>query len=106
NPPSVPSPTVYFDQSTMSSHGTMALSPGYYPNGITLGSQRSLTLSAGVYYIENGLQLGAQTSISGTGVTIFLKSGSVNMTGGASVTLSAPSSGTWQGILFYQDRGN
>ena len=44
--------------------------------------------------------------MSGTGVTIYLQNGGVNMTGGATVNLSAPTSGTYQGILFYQARGN
>ncbi len=44
--------------------------------------------------------------MTGSGVTIYIKTGGVNMSGGASVSLSAPSSGDWQGILFYQDRND
>ncbi len=42
----------------------------------------------------------------GSGVTIYINSGGVNMTGGASVSLTAPSSGDWQGILFFQNRND
>jgi hypothetical protein len=44
--------------------------------------------------------------MAGSGVTIYIQSGGVSMSGGATVSLSAPSTGTWQGILFYQARGN
>ena len=50
--------------------------------------------------------MGAQTSMSGTGVTIYVETGAVTMAGGATVSLSAPTTGYYQGILFYQDRAN
>jgi Flp pilus assembly protein TadG len=73
---------------------------------INLSSQSTLTLGAGLYVVTGTISLGGQTSIFGSGVTIYLPNGGVSMAGGASVSLSAPSSGTWQGILFYQKRGN
>ena len=58
------------------------------------------------------LKLGAQAEISCTGCTIILTSsdtvdptiGGVDIDAGAKVTMSAPSTGTFDGILFYQDR--
>jgi hypothetical protein len=91
---------------SLGSHDTMTIDPGVFCGGINLTSHAALTLNPGVYVIQNGLSLGAQTSITGTGVTIYLQTGGVNMAGGATVNLSAPTSGTWQGILFYQDRAN
>ena len=44
--------------------------------------------------------------MSGTGVTIYVETGAVTMAGGATVSLSAPTTGYYQGILFYQDRAN
>jgi hypothetical protein len=76
---------------------------------ISLGAQSSLTLNSGMYVVTGNISLGAQTSFTssiGAGVTIYLPNGGVNMTGGAYIKLQAPSSGTWQGILFYQRRGN
>jgi hypothetical protein len=76
---------------------------------ISLGAQSSLTLNSGMYVVTGNISLGAQTSFTssnGAGVTIYLPNGGVNMTGGAYIDLHAPSSGTWQGILFYQRRGN
>ena len=103
--PSVP--TAMKSVPNMNSHDDVTIDPGYYPGGISLGSQQTLRLNPGLYYIENGVSLGGQTSMIGTtGVTLFIKSGVVNMTGGATVSLTAPSSGTYQGILFFQDRNN
>ncbi len=102
NPPTVGSCT----NTGISTHSDMTISPGVYCGGIDLGSHATLTLNPGVYIIRNGLSLGAQTTITGTGVTIYLQTGAVNMAGGATANLTAPTSGTWQGILFYQDRGN
>jgi hypothetical protein len=88
------------------SQGTTDLQPGYYPGGIALSAHQTANLAPGVYYVDGGIDLGAQTTLNGSGVTLFVKSGAVTMAGGAAVSLSAPSSGTWQGILFYQDRGD
>lgn len=109
-PPAVPG-TIFGDPGlSMNSQGSATIGPGYYNHGIHLGSHQSLTLSPGLYYIDGGIDLGAQTTmqttVSGSGVTIFIKSGGVNMSGGAAVSLSAPSTGPWQGILFYQDRAD
>lgn len=88
----------------LGSHDTRHIGPGTYCYGFNLSAQSSLTLDPGVYVVRNGISLGAQTSMTGTGVTIYIQSGGVNMSGGATVGLTAPSSGQWQGILFYQDR--
>jgi len=73
---------------------------------LSLGAQSSMTLNPGVYVVTGSLSMGGQTSISGTGVTIYLPNGGVDMAGGASVDLHAPTSGDWQGILFYEARLN
>ena len=91
---------------SMGSHDSQTISPGVYCGGINLSSHAALTLNPGLYIVRNGISLGAQTSISGTGVTIYIETGGVTMAGGATVGLTAPSSGNWQGILFFQARGN
>uniref|UniRef100_Q01PK9 Putative Flp pilus-assembly TadG-like N-terminal domain-containing protein n=1 Tax=Solibacter usitatus (strain Ellin6076) TaxID=234267 RepID=Q01PK9_SOLUE len=73
---------------------------------LSLGAQSSMTLNAGIYVVTGSISMGGQTSITGSGVTFYLPNGGVSMDGGASVSLSAPASGDWQGILFYQARGN
>jgi hypothetical protein len=91
---------------SMGPQGSATISPGVYCSGISLGSHQSLTLNPGLYIIKNGIDLGAQTTLTGNGVTIYIQSGGVNMSGGATVGLNAPSSGSWQGVLFFQDRAD
>jgi hypothetical protein len=101
------------DQAAVSlgNYNTMTLTPsGSTPyvicGGIDLSAQSSLSLGPGTYVVKGGISLGAQTSLSGTGVTIYVETGGVTMAGGATVSLSAPTTGYYQGILFYQDRAN
>jgi hypothetical protein len=78
--------------------------PGYYPNGLPKGD---LTLAAGVYYIDGGISLKGNETINATaGVMIYLRTGGVSMGGNTSISISPPTSGTYKGISFYQDRSN
>ena len=82
----------------------MTLQPGNYANGMSL--QGDVTLSPGTYYVSgSGFDVASTASVTGSGVTIFLQSGSnVTMNGSSHVALSAPTSGTYSGILFFGDR--
>jgi len=82
----------------------MTLSPGNYTNGMDLNG--NVTLAPGTYYVSGGnFDVNANASVTGTGVTIYLQSGStVTVNGTAHVDLSAPLSGTYSGILFFGDR--
>jgi hypothetical protein len=72
-----------------------------------------LNLLPGTYYIDGSdFSLGAQANVTGAGVTIILTSSTpsdpdsfaqITMNGGAVVNLSSPTSGTYEGVLFYQD---
>ncbi|MGQ0571964.1 MAG: pilus assembly protein TadG-related protein [Armatimonadota bacterium] len=87
------------------------LSPGVYCGGIELRSQAKVTFLPGTYYlVGGGLNANAGASISGAGVTFVNTEKKPTYTydriwinGGAAITLSPPTSGTWKGILFYQD---
>ncbi|WP_167458612.1 pilus assembly protein TadG-related protein [Mesorhizobium kowhaii] len=79
------------------------LSPGTYCSGMTL--KGNVTLSPGVYVVQGDFKINANAAIIGSGVTIFMSgSSTVSMNGNASVKLSAPTSGTYSGVLFYGDR--
>ena len=84
--------------------GTTTLQPGSYSNGMSLSG--TVVLSPGTYYVSGGnFTVNANANVSGSGVTIYLVAGSqVSMNGNASVTLAAPTSGTYSGILFFGDR--
>jgi hypothetical protein len=81
----------------------VTLNPGYYNTGMDL--KNNVTLNPGVYYVSGGdLRVNANANITGSGVTIYMASGtSVTMNGNSHVDLSAPTSGTYSGILFFGD---
>ena len=89
------------------------LTPGVYCDGIDIGgSIPSATFTAGTYVIVGGgLKLGSGTSATGTGVTFFITYPGTQMTKYEGLTIntsgrvsfSAPTSGTYKGLLFYQD---
>ena len=75
----------------------------------------TVTLPAGVYIIDGGsLTFGSQAQVTGNGVTFVLTSrtatsdpssiAELSMHGGAQVNLTAPATGTYAGVLMYQDR--
>ena len=91
--------------------GTINLTPGVYCNGIRITGQAQLNLAPGTYILNGGglTSTSANTTINGNGVFFYNTSngysfGPISLAGGTSVTLTAPTSGTYQGILFFQDR--
>ena len=87
-----------------------------YCNGLTV-SGGTVTFQPGVYIIQGGTFSVSNGTLTGSGVTIILTCGTppctsssnswaqMSLTGGTT-TLSAPTSGSWSGILFYQDPTN
>ncbi len=83
---------------------TYNISPGRY-RGMDI--RRTVNMAPGVYVIDGGsLTINSTASVHGSGVTFFLTNGAtLSMNGGADVQLSAPSAGTYAGMLMYVDRG-
>ena len=86
--------------------------PGYYPGGIDLNSGTA-RLSPGLYVIGsqapgNGISMSGNAFVDATsGVTLFLENGgSYSAAGGSGLHITAPSSGTYAGIGFFQSRAN
>lgn len=101
--PSLPAPPV---ASACASGSGGTLQPGTYCGGLSL--KGDVTLQPGVYVINGGtLDINGNANITGSGVTFYLTGGAtVQMNGNATVNLSAPTSGTYSGILFYGDRSD
>jgi hypothetical protein len=89
------------------------LNPGVYCGGLSFGSG-SFYMEPGTYIIDQGdFSVSAQAVITGDGVTIFMtdssrtkssdKTGTFVMSGGATVNLSAPLSGSNALMLFVVD---
>jgi Flp pilus assembly protein TadG len=75
----------------------------------------TVTFLPGTYIIDgSSFDVGSQAVVTGTGVTFILTSSTaasnpssiatLNVNGGATINMSAPKSGTYEKILFYQDR--
>jgi Flp pilus assembly protein TadG len=86
------------------------LDPGVYCNGVTVNAGGTLTLNPGVYYIDRGnFSVNGGGTVTGTGVTlIFTSSTGANyatatINGNASISLTAPNSGTTAGIVIFGD---
>jgi hypothetical protein len=109
----IPLPTVFACSGNINvgPNANRRVDPGCY-NSIDIKGR--VTFSPGVYYIDGGnLDFGSQALVSGNGVTFVLTSstaggnpssvGFVNINGGATVDLSATTTGAFAGVLFYQD---
>lgn len=94
---------------------TTTLYPGVYCGGINIRLKPVITFSPGIYYlVGGGLNTGpGYSSVIGTGVTFFNTQSLpsypygpilIGVANGNSYQLSAPTTGTFKGILFYQDR--
>jgi Flp pilus assembly protein TadG len=70
------------------------LSPGCW-NNVNVGS--ALTLSAGTYFFT-GININSGGSITGSGVTMVTQN---NFSPNSTLTLTAPTSGSWDGVALY-----
>jgi hypothetical protein len=114
---------------SVSGNSSQTIGPGVYSQ-IAASGNASLTLQPGVYIIAGGgftvsgnanvSVSGGSNAITGTGVMLFNAGSGYNATTGAdggsygaitlgangTVKLTAPSTGTYGGILLFQDRAN
>jgi Flp pilus assembly protein TadG len=83
------------------------LQPGYYPNGITIGPNKTVTFAPGTYVIDNTFKLNNNSVVSCTGCTFYMKGNStIDWNGGATENFQAPTTGTYAGMLLMGDRTN
>lgn len=75
------------------------VSPGHY---CSLSLSGDITFQPGLYIVDGNIASNGQ-SLTGSGVT-FAFGGSANLSGSVSMNLSAPTSGTYSGLLFFGDR--
>ncbi len=68
----------------------------------------TITLKPGLYIIEGGdLAVNAGTTITGSDVTIyFTEKAGLKLNGGATINLSAPTTGPYSGLLFFGSRSS
>ena len=69
----------------------------------------NITMLPGIYYMKSGsFAVGGGVTLNGTGVTIYMDNGGgqLSLQGGATVNLTPPTSGTYAGMTYFQDRSS
>ncbi len=95
----------------VSGNTSITLSPGTYKGGIHISGNATVTLLPGVYDLEGGgLSVVGNGTLTGTGVTIYngakKPSDELFIAGHTTVSLTAPNSGDYQNIVFFQNRNS
>lgn len=97
--------------------GNATLNPGVYCGGLNIAPGANVTMASGTYILTAaskgttyGLTVDIGTTVNGNGVTFYDTAGGVafnftSFTAGG-VNLVAPTSGTYEGILFFQPSSN
>ena len=123
-PPTDPPDNVY----TCPDKGTQALLPGIYNCAINAEAGSNYTFEAGNYLVTGGIRLaggvsatfkGGEFTLQGSGLTVtatanmtsnetmfYIDQGSLTLDGSADLELMAPTSGDYEGVLFFQNRSN
>lgn len=106
SPPSDTTSCTFWNSGAVSySRGNYTLNPGTYCGDLDISGSASITFNPGTYLFHGDLNIGTSGTVSGSGVTLYMKSGTCSMTSG-NITLSPPTSGTYKGVTYYQDRSN
>lgn len=92
---------------TSSSNGGIVFGPGNYTIGGKLSDTggSSMTFGTGLYIVGGNLNLSGTGNINGTGVTFYTQNSS-SIQGGSNLSLTAPTSGDYSGVLIFQARNN
>lgn len=87
---------------------TKDLYPGAYLRGINISGKATVTLHPGIYYVKGGLALSGDATVLGDGVMIYVSPGKnedgLEISGHATLSISPPTEGTYQGISIFQAR--
>lgn len=88
--------------------GANTLSPGVYCGTFNFNGTGALNLNPGLYVFSNARwNLNSGWTINGTGLTFYFADSNsyIQINGGASMTASAPTSGTYANILMFEPAG-
>lgn len=111
-PPPTSTGCTYSGNVTITSSNNATLSPGTYCGNINILTSGTVTLEPGIYYMDkSGINIGSSATVVGSGVTIYMASGgqisdNISINSGAVVNIEAPLTGTYAGIIIYQDRAS
>ncbi len=105
-PNPVPTGTIYNNPNINS--GTHTLYPGIYNKGITLKGG-TITFQPGIYFIDGDtVEFSGGATVLGDGVMFYAYNSSnlIIQNPSTVVTMSAPTTGIYKGIYWFQDRAN
>jgi hypothetical protein len=106
---SLPTPSTSGSCTSLPAYGpnaTASIPVGFYC-GLTIKSNTTVNLSSsGTYSFDGDVSLSSNTALNGTNVTLYFKSGSLVLSSNTTLNLSAPTSGTYAGIVIFEDRAN
>jgi ELWxxDGT repeat protein len=105
--PALPKPS--FGAVNYSGTAHLTLSPGTYVGGIHVSGQAPVTLLPGIYYLKGGgFSVSGDAKVTGTGVMIYnaplAATDTITVSHGGEADLTAPTSGTYAGVVVFQDR--
>jgi Flp pilus assembly protein TadG len=106
--PSVPTATTT-PLSNYQGWGSFTMQPGLYTGNVSLGNGGTFTMQPGLYYIQGGsFTVANGATLTGSGVTIYIDNGggSISFQGGTSTTLTPQTSGTYAGMVYFQNRSS
>ncbi len=77
----------------------------YITGGIVINGGGNVTFGPGLYFLQGGgLKITGNGVVTGDGVTFYIDEGQVTLTGSGDTQLTAPTSGTYEGIVIFQNR--
>jgi len=103
-----------FTNYSFSGSGNTTLNPGVYCGGIKISGSGNVTFNSGVYIVNGGqgansFAYSGSGNLTGANVMFFITGQNgysampIQISGSGNLTFSAQSSGTYMGLLFYQD---
>ena len=102
--------TSHPDYTQWGTNGHYEIYPGTYCGGLSVSNGVTAHFNPGTYVVTGGsIQFGSG-AVSGTGVTFYITGSTytnnqvVSINNGESVNFTAPTSGPYTGLLFFQDR--
>jgi hypothetical protein len=105
-----------YGSKSLTGNSSATINPGVYGQISASGNSR-LTLNSGTYIIEGGgFTVSGGASVTGSGVTIYNAGsnypnsggnfGGITLSGNGTFSMTAPTTGTYAGILIFQSRQN
>lgn len=80
---------------------------GFYCGGIDVSGNKDVTFHPGTYYVSGDFSLTGTGTVTGNGVTFYITNGGrLSFSGNQTIRFSAPTNGTYAGILFFQNKAD